>query len=117
MEQQRGPILSKVRKWATLTTDPILQDYQYPPPQWKFKNITDEQIHRAIKKLKLYKASRKGTVPNSVLVHTREDLVPYLGPLFHATNSLEYYSQEWALTKTLIPKKPGKPDYTSPSAW
>jgi len=98
-------------------TDPTLQNYQYPPPRWKFENIMDEQIHHAIKKLKPYKANRKGMVPNPVLMHAREDLVPYLGPLFCATNTLEYYPQKWALTKTLILKKPGKPDYTSPSAW
>jgi hypothetical protein len=67
--------------------------------------------------MKPYKATRSETVPNSVLVHAREELVPHLGPLFRATNTLEYYPQEWALTETLIWKKPGKPDYTSPSAW
>jgi len=80
-------------------------------------DITDNQIHRAIKKLKPYKASRKEMIPNSVLIHTREDIVSYLGPLFCTTNSLKYYPQEWALTKTLILKKPSKPDYTSPAAW
>jgi hypothetical protein len=67
--------------------------------------------------MKPYKATRSGTVPNSVLVHAREELVPHLGPLFRATNTVDYYPQEWALTETLILKKPGKPDYTSPSAW
>jgi hypothetical protein len=43
----------------------IPQDQQYPPPQWTFTNITDEQIHHAIGKMKLYKATRNGTVPNS----------------------------------------------------
>jgi hypothetical protein len=67
--------------------------------------------------MKPFKASRSGTIPNSVLIHAREDLVPHLAPLFHATNTLNYYAQEWSLTETLILKKPGKPDYTSPSAW
>jgi hypothetical protein len=67
--------------------------------------------------MKLFKASRSGTVPNSVLIYAREDLVPYLAPLFRATNTLNYYPQEWSLMETLILKKPGKPDYTSPSAW
>jgi len=67
--------------------------------------------------MKPYKATKSGTIPNSVLIHAREDLVPHLGPLFRATNTLTYYPQEWALTETLILKKPGKPDYTSPSAW
>ena len=96
---------------------PVPQDFQYPPPRWDFKNITDEQIHRAIKKMKPYKASKKGSIPNSVLIYAREELIPYLSPLFQATNTLRYYPQEWARTETLILKKPGKPDYTSPSAW
>jgi len=94
-------------------TTPILEDATYPPPHWKFKNITDEQIHRAIKKMKPHKASKKDTVPNSVLIHAKDDLVPHLGPLFRATNMLEYYPQEWVNTETLALKKPGKPDYTA----
>jgi hypothetical protein len=88
---------------------PPPDDYRYPPPRWKFQNITDEQIHRAIMKMKPFKASRSGTVPNSVLIYAREDLVPYSAPLFRATNTLNYYPQEWSLTETLILKKPGKP--------
>jgi len=96
---------------------PIPEDVTYPPPRWNFENITDEQIHRAIKKMKPYKVSKKDTVPNSVLIHAKDDLVPHLGPLFRATNTLEYYPQEWANTETLILKKPGKPDYTALAAW
>ena len=96
---------------------PPPEEYRYPPPRWTFQNIADEQIHRAIKKMKPHKASRSGTVTNSVLLRAREFLVPYLGPLFRATNTLKYYPQEWSLTETLILKKPGKPDYTIPSAW
>jgi len=32
-------------------------------------------------------------------------------------NTLKYYPKEWALTETLVLKKPGKPDYMTPSAW
>ena len=96
---------------------PIPQDYNYPPPCWNFKNIMDEQVHHTTKKMKPYKASKKASVPNLVLIHAREELIPFLSLLYCATNTLKYYPQEWACTKTLIPKKPGKPDYTSPSAW
>jgi hypothetical protein len=51
------------------------------------------------------------------VMHAREQLVPHLSLLFHATNTLEYYPQEWSLIEMLILKKPGKPNYTSPSAW
>ena len=58
-----------------------------------------------------------GTTPNSVLIYAKDLLVPHLGPLFWATHSLKYYPEEWSLTETLVLKKPGKPDYTTPLAW
>ncbi|KAF8232585.1 hypothetical protein L208DRAFT_1271520 [Tricholoma matsutake] len=61
----------------------VLHDYQYPPQQWTFMNVTDKQsiIHQVIKKMKPYKATRSGTVSNLVLIHAREELVPHLAPL------------------------------------
>ena len=67
--------------------------------------------------MKPLKVSRKGTIPNSVLIHAREDLISHLTPLYKVTNTLNYYPQEWSLTETVILKKPGKLDYMSPSAW
>ena len=58
-----------------------------------------------------------GTVPNSVLKFAKDLLVSFLGPLYRATNLLKYYPPAWSLTETLILKKPGKPNYTVPSAW
>jgi Reverse transcriptase (RNA-dependent DNA polymerase) len=95
----------------------IPQDFQYPAPHWTFTNITDKQLHWVIKKMRPYKATRSGTVLNLVLIHAREDLIPHLAPLFWATNTLQYYPQEWATTETLVLKKPGKSDYSSPTAW
>ena len=103
------------------TTNPNLtppeEDFQYPPPRWTFNNVLNELIHRAIDNLKPYKAMMSGTVPNSVLKYAKDLLVPHLGPLYRATNSLKYYPPGWSLTETLVLKKPGKPDYTIPSAW
>ena len=98
-------------------TPPVPQNFNYPPALWEFSNITNEQIHFAINNLKPYKASKSGSVPNSVFTHAKDILVPHLGPLFRATHSLDHYPQEWATTETLILKKPGKPDYTAPLAW
>ena len=44
-------------------------------------------------------------------------MVPFLGPIFRATDSLKTYPEDWKLTKTPILKKPGKSDYTSTGAW
>ena len=92
-------------------------DYVYPQPKWTMLTITNDLISRMIDKLKPYKATRKGTVPNSVLINAKQLLVPHIGPLFRATQLINYYPPDWALTKTLVLKKPGKPDYSSRSAW
>ena len=68
-------------------------------------------------KLKPWKATRSGTIPNTVFIHARELLVPFLGPIFRATDTLKMYPEDWKLTETPILKKPGKPDYTSTSVW
>jgi hypothetical protein len=94
-----------------------MPDEPYPPPKWEYQSVTDEQIHRAIRKMKPWKATRTGTVPNSVFVHARELLVPHLGPIFRATDTLKVYPDDWKVTETPILKKPGKPDYTAPNAW
>lgn len=67
--------------------------------------------------MKPYKATCSSTVPNYVFTHARELLVPHLGPLYCATHNLKYYPDDWALTETLMLKKPGRPDYSVPSAW
>jgi hypothetical protein len=41
---------------TTLTPPP--ENFNYPPPKWKFHNITDEQIHWAILKIKPFKVSQ-----------------------------------------------------------
>ena len=77
----------------------------------------DEQIHRAIKCMKPWKATRSGTIPNVIFIYAQELLAPFLGPLFRATDMLEVYPEDWKLTETPILEKPGKADYTSTGAW
>jgi ribonuclease HI len=96
---------------------PTEEDPHYPEPKWKFKNITNDQIARAIDRMKHNKATKHDTIPNSVFKHAKEYIIPHIGPLFRATFSLKYYPPEWAITDTLILKKPAKTDYSSPSAW
>ena len=67
--------------------------------------------------MKPYKATKKGSIPNCIFVKVREALVLFIAPLFQATHSLKYYPQEWAITETLVLKKPGKTDYILPGAW
>jgi len=98
-------------------TPAVLEGHVYPQQKWEFQNITDEQTHCAIQKMKPYKATKKGSIPNCVFVKVREALVPFIALLFQATHLLKYYPQEWAITEMLVLKKPGKTDYTLLGAW
>jgi ribonuclease HI len=67
--------------------------------------------------MKPNKATKSGTVPNSVLLNNCEVLVPHLGPIFRATFNLKVYPEHWAETETLVLKKPGRADYSLPNSW
>ena len=79
--EEKGQLLYEI--FFPKRTMPQLQEHRGPYPQqkWEYEATTDEQIHRVIKKMKLWKVTRPGTVPNSVFIHTREMLVPHLGPI------------------------------------
>ena len=95
---------------------PPKEKFQYLPPGWSFNKISD-LIGRVIDNLKPYKATMTGTVPNSVLEFAKDLLVPFLSPIYRATNSLKYYPPALSLTKNLVLKKPSKTNHTIPSAW
>jgi hypothetical protein len=52
-------------------------DFDYPPPKFQFRHISDAQILRAIKKLKPYKAPGPDGISNSVFTHCADMLVPF----------------------------------------
>ena len=96
---------------------PANPNLEQPDNDYIYLTITNDLISRTIDKLKPYKATRKGAVPNSILINAKQLLIPHIRPFFRATQQINYYPPDWALTKTLVLKKPGKPDYSSPSAW
>ena len=55
---------------------------------WTYTVTTNEQIHRAIKRMKPWKVTRSDTIPNTMFIHTRELLVLHLGLIFRATDVL-----------------------------
>ena len=63
-------------------------------------------------KLRPYKAPGPSGIPNAILTHCRELLVPHLGPIYRATFTLATYPAEWKTTATIALRKPGKPDYS-----
>ena len=75
------------------------------------------QIHKAILKLSPHKAPGPSRIPNAVITHCCEILVPYLGPIYHATFKLGVYPSAWKTTSTIVLRKPGKPDYMLAKAY
>ena len=76
-------------------------DYIYIQEKWAYTPTTDKQIHRAISRMKPWKATHSDLIPNVVFVHARHLLVPYLGPIFRATDMLEIYPEDWKHTETV----------------
>lgn len=64
---------------GTANTQP--QEPNYPPPAFEFREVSDEQIHRAIAKLSLYKAPGPSGIPNAVITNCWDILAPFLGPI------------------------------------
>lgn len=100
--------------------DPALQvnedDHEYPEPKFRFREITDERILNTIRKLPPYKATDSDEYSNSILTHCAELLAPRYGPLFRAVNRLKYWPATWKYLDTLVLRKPGKDDYTTPGS-
>ena len=114
--EEKGKLLFKTFFPPKPATSSVPENAWYPRPCWIFQNITNEKILHTIQKLKPYKATQQGTVPNSVIINTKESMILILGPIFRATNTIKYYLADWAKTQMLVLKKPGKPDYTTPGA-
>src|SRR5271163_880369 len=92
-------------------------DYQYPEPTIGFEEVSNQQIVGVAKSLNLYKAPGLNGISNSVLTHCADLLTPHLGPIFRATFNASYYPRRWKKYKTVVLRKPGKPDYTIPNAY
>jgi hypothetical protein len=91
--------------------------FQYPTPAFDYQPITDAQIRRAINKLNSFKAPGANGIPNIVWKQCANVLLPYIGPLFRSTFTLQIYPTQWKDSITKVLRKPGKADYTAPGAY
>ena len=89
----------------------------YPDPVCAFRPITDDQIHRAISRLAPYKAPGPNGISNIVFKNCSDLLVPWMGHFFRATFELKFFPNEWLTSKTVVIRKPGRPDYSAPKAY
>jgi hypothetical protein len=62
----------------------------------------NEQIARAIMKLAPHKALGPNGISNSMFTHCALLLIPYMGPIFRATFTLEIYPDQWKKSATIV---------------
>jgi hypothetical protein len=63
-----------------------LTAHKYPTPAFEYQLVTDKKICRAVKKLNPFKSPGKNGI-NTVIKQSIDVLLPYLGPLYHATSA------------------------------
>jgi len=63
----------------------------HPAPKFKFRPVTNDQIHQAISKLGPYKVPGPDGIPNVVLIQFTGLLMPHLGPIYHTSFKLGIY--------------------------
>ena len=115
--ESKSKALHEVFFYAPPDNFGIDPNYQYPEPLFDFEEVTNEQIERVATKLNPYKAPGLNGISNSILTHCGDILAPHLGPIFRATFNADYYPKKWKKYKTVVLRKPGKPDYTVPNAY
>jgi len=89
----------------------------YPEPVCEFTPITDNQVYRVIRNLAPFKAPGPNGVSNVVFTKCANQLVPWMGHLFQATFKFNVFPTEWLTSKTVVIRKPGWPDYSTPKAY
>ncbi|KAE9399071.1 hypothetical protein BT96DRAFT_821076, partial [Gymnopus androsaceus JB14] len=88
----------------------------YPKEAWSFRPPMNHQFANAIKRMKPYKATRPGSIPNVLFLKANEFIIPHLGPIYRATFTLRYFPDDWVLNQTIVIRKPGKTNYKLPGS-
>jgi ribonuclease HI len=99
------------------STEPPPPENIVPPREIPWDPITEMEITKALKAAKKRTAPGEDGLPTLVWSH----LWPYVSStvtrIFTASIDLGHYPQQWKAAKIVVLRKPGKSDYTSPSAF
>ena len=122
-EQRKSTSTKKKANYFMRHSSHVLQrppadaSMQYPDPVCSFTPISNEQIHRAIQNLAPYKAPSPNGICNIAFIKCSDILVPWMGHLFRATFTLNYFPDEWLTSKTVVICNPRHPDYGLPKVY
>src|SRR5277367_1055212 len=92
-------------------------NFHYDEPTIGFEEVANEQIARIAKSLNPYKAPGLNGISNSILTKCADLISPHLGTIVRSTFRVGYYPYKWKRYKTIVLRKPGKPDYSIPNAY
>ena len=100
-------------------TDQELQNGSYDPrPELAMRQtVTSEEIQDIVSKVKLDKCPGLDEIPNRFLRAMGEPLIKALQALITAVIKYSYYPARFRTARTIVLRKPSKPDYSEPGAW
>lgn len=99
------------------TPNPVSPDHVYPDECEPLRPITNSQILRQAHWLHPFKAPGPNGIPNCVYKYCMDLLIPFLGPIYRATFTLQTYPAQWKIYTTVVLRKPQKPDYSELKAY
>ena len=93
------------------------EDSDPNPSPLKFTTPAPHQITRCINKTNPFKAPGEDGIPNLVLKKCKALLTPLLHTCLLAILNTGYFPKRWHSWKTIVLRKPGKPNYTIAKAY
>ena len=94
----------------------VPQGFNYPEPAATWTAIMDEQLHKTVTKLSPYKVPGPDGIANIVFQHCPNPR-PHILNLFNAVFTHHTYYDPWRESVTVILRKLGCPDYSTPKAY
>ena len=79
--------------------------------------VTREDVQAIVRKVKPDKCPGVDEIPNRFLQSMGEPLVKALQALLTAVIRVNYYPRRFRMARTIVLRKPSKPDYSDPGAW
>ena len=82
-----------------------------------WEDVSAGEILTTLQHISPFKAPGPSGIPNAALQQCQDMLAPILKDLCNACMRLSYHPRTWRTFTTITLRKPGKPDYSKPSAY
>ena len=115
--QEKGCVLAKNFFPTKLRTDESLTEHIYPEACSHAGKITTEQIREQLCKLKLFKAPGPNGIPNIVLTRCADLIIERLLYIYREMLDENLMFKPWKEFTTVVIRKPGKSNYSTPKAY